>query len=65
MSDSKPRATISLPSDFFFGELRPDYTKPAPPPVPPPLGPLSAFAGSALPPSQSHHPTISSSPASM
>ena len=45
MSDSKPRATISLPSDFFFGELRPDPTKPAPPPVPPPLGPLSAFAG--------------------
>jgi hypothetical protein len=45
MSDSKPRATISLPSDFFFGELRPDYTKPAPTSVPPPLGPLSAFAG--------------------
>ena len=36
MSDSKPRATISLPSDFFFGELRSDPTKPATTPVPPP-----------------------------
>jgi hypothetical protein len=45
MSDSKTRSTIQLPSDFFFGELRPDPTKPAPPAVLPPLGPLSAFAG--------------------
>jgi hypothetical protein len=45
MSDSKSRSTIQLPSDFFFGELRPDVTKPAPPHVTPPLGPLSAFAG--------------------
>lgn len=45
MSDPKSRSTIQLPSDFFFGELRPDHTKPAPPPVPPPLGPLAAFAG--------------------
>jgi hypothetical protein len=45
MSDPKSRATIQLPSDFFFGELRPDPTKPAPPAVPPPLGPLAAFAG--------------------
>ena len=45
MSDQKPRASITLPSDFFFGELRPDHSKPAPPAIPPPLGPLAAFAG--------------------
>jgi hypothetical protein len=45
MSDTKPRASIKLPSDFVFGELRPDHTKPAPPAPPPPLGPLSAFVG--------------------
>jgi hypothetical protein len=45
MSDTKPRATIQLPSDFVFGELRPDHaTAPAPAPAPP-LGPLSAFVG--------------------
>ena len=45
MSDTKPRASIKLPSDFVFGELRPDHAvvpKPAPPP---PLGPLAAFSG--------------------
>ena len=45
MSDTKPRASISLPSDFLFGELRPDHAKPAAPAPPPPLGPLSAFVG--------------------
>ncbi|MGA8441691.1 MAG: heme-binding protein [Candidatus Sulfotelmatobacter sp.] len=45
MSDTEPRASIKLPSDFVFGELRPDHTKPAPPAPPPPLGPLSAFVG--------------------
>ncbi len=45
MSDTKPRASIKLPSDFVFGHLRPDHTKPAPPTPPPPLGPLSAFVG--------------------
>ncbi len=45
MSDTSPRASIKLPSDFVFGQLRPDHTKPAPPTPPPPLGPLSAFVG--------------------
>ena len=45
MSDPKSHATIELPSDFFFGELRPDPSKPAPAAVPPPLGPLAAFTG--------------------
>ena len=45
MSDQKSRATIQLPSDFFFGELRPDHTKPAPVATTPPLGPLAAFSG--------------------
>ena len=45
MSDTRPRASIKLPTDFVFGELRPDHTKPAPPTPPPPLGPLSAFVG--------------------
>lgn len=45
MSDSTSRASIQVPRDFFFGELRPDHTKPAPPAVPSPLGPLAAFAG--------------------
>ncbi|HEV3333894.1 MAG TPA: heme-binding protein [Bryobacteraceae bacterium] len=45
MSDAKPRASIKLPSDFLFGEVRPQY-KVIPPHVPtPPLGPLSAFVG--------------------
>jgi hypothetical protein len=45
MSNLKSRATIQLPGDFFFGELRPDHTKPAPPATAPPLGPLAAFNG--------------------
>jgi hypothetical protein len=45
MSDMKPRASISLPSDFFFGELRADHKVVPPPAVPAPLGPLAAFAG--------------------
>ncbi|MFZ0797975.1 MAG: hypothetical protein WAM98_09335 [Terriglobales bacterium] len=45
MSDTKPRASIKLPSDFVFGQLRPDHTKPTPPAPPTPLGPLSAFVG--------------------
>jgi hypothetical protein len=45
MSDSVSRATIKLPGDFLYGELRPDH-KVVPPPVPPPpLGPLAAFTG--------------------
>jgi hypothetical protein len=44
MSDQKPRASISL-SDFLFGHLRADHTKPGDPAPPPPLGPLSAFVG--------------------
>src|ERR1022692_3795987 len=45
MSDANSRASIKLPSDFLFGELRPDHTAPAKPAPPPPLGPLSAFVG--------------------
>jgi hypothetical protein len=45
MSDSKSRPSIQLPSDFRFGHVRPDHTKPVPPSPPPPLGPLSAFVG--------------------
>ena len=45
MSDSKPRASIILPSDFLFGELRADHKQPPPVAQPPPLGPLSAFVG--------------------
>jgi hypothetical protein len=45
MSDTKPRASIKLPSDFVFGELRPDHAVVGPPTPRPPLGPLSAFAG--------------------
>jgi hypothetical protein len=45
MSDTKPRASITLPSDFVFGELRPDHAVAAKPTPPPPLGPLAAFAG--------------------
>jgi hypothetical protein len=45
MSDPKPRASIGLPIDFIFGEVRPDHkvvglTAPSPP-----LGPLAAFVG--------------------
>jgi len=45
MSDSNPRGSIKLPSDFIFGHLRADHTATAPPPPPPPLGPLAAFVG--------------------
>src|SRR5580704_3266587 len=45
MSDTNPRASIKLPSDFVFGQLRPDHTKPLAPTPPPSLGPLSAFVG--------------------
>jgi hypothetical protein len=45
MGDSKPRASIVLPSDFLFGELRADHKQPPPVTLPPPLGPLAAFVG--------------------
>jgi len=45
MSDPKPRASIQLPSDFLFGELRADHRLPRPVTLPPPLGPLDAFVG--------------------
>jgi hypothetical protein len=45
MSDPKPRASITLPDDFLFGELRADHRQPAPATPPPPLGPLAAFVG--------------------
>src|ERR1700688_2836130 len=45
MSDPKPRASISLPIDFLFGELRADHRHPAPVTLPPALGPLAAFVG--------------------
>src|ERR1017187_4495570 len=45
MSDTTSRGSIKLPSDFRFGHLRPDHKVAAPPPQPPPLGPLAAFVG--------------------
>jgi hypothetical protein len=45
MSDTKPRASISVPSDFVFGELRPNLAAAAATTPPAPLGPLSAFVG--------------------
>jgi hypothetical protein len=45
MSDTNPRASIKLPSDFVFGEVRPRHKVIAPPVPPAPLGPLAAFAG--------------------
>jgi hypothetical protein len=45
MSDTKSRASIRLPLDFLFGDLRPDHKAGAPTAPPPPLGPLSAFVG--------------------
>src|ERR1017187_3095950 len=45
MSDSNPRGSIKLPSDFIFGHLRADHTAKAPPTPPTPLGLLAAFVG--------------------
>ena len=45
MSDTKPRSSISLASDFLFGQLRPDHKVIPPTAPPPPLGPLAAFVG--------------------
>jgi hypothetical protein len=45
MSDPNTRASIHLPDDFLFGELRADHKKVPPASPPPPLGPLSAFVG--------------------
>ena len=45
MSDTNPRASIKLPTDFVFGHLRPDHKAVPVPAPPPPLGPLSAFIG--------------------
>jgi hypothetical protein len=47
MSDPNPRANIGLPSDFIFGEVRPDnrVAALAAAAQPPPLGPLAAFVG--------------------
>jgi hypothetical protein len=45
MSDTNPRASIKLPGDFAFGELRADHTVAPAAVPPPPLGPLSAFVG--------------------
>jgi hypothetical protein len=38
MSDADPRGTITLPSDFHFGHLRPNQTKPE---APAPAGRIS------------------------
>ena len=45
MSDAKPRPSISLASDFLFGQLRPDHKVIPPTAPPPPLGPLAFFVG--------------------
>jgi hypothetical protein len=45
MSGTKPRASINLPGDFLFGELRADHKLVPPVTPPPPLGPLAAFVG--------------------
>jgi hypothetical protein len=42
---ANPRASISLPFDFLFGEVRPNHKVAAPTTPPPSLGPLAAFAG--------------------
>jgi hypothetical protein len=39
------KATISLPSGFVFGEVRPAPRTSGAPPTPPSLGPLAAFTG--------------------
>ena len=45
MSDPNPRASIHLPSDFIFGEVRPHHKDVTPPTPLPPLGPLVHFKG--------------------
>ena len=45
MSDANPRASIKLPGDFLFGEVRPDHKVAGPTAPPAPLGPLAAFVG--------------------
>jgi hypothetical protein len=45
MSDTKSRASINLPSDFRFGEHRPDNMVVPSAAPPPPLGPLAFFVG--------------------
>ena len=45
MSDTNPRASIKLPSDFVFGEVRADHKLPHTVTPAPPLGPLAAFKG--------------------
>jgi hypothetical protein len=45
MSDGNPRASIKLPSDFYFSEVRPRHKDAAAHVPAPPLGPLAAFAG--------------------
>jgi hypothetical protein len=45
MSDPNPRASVQLPSDFLFGEVRPRHKVVVPPTPPAPLGPLAAFVG--------------------
>src|SRR5580704_6416658 len=41
----KSRASIKLPGDFFFREVRPDHRVATGRPPPAPLGPLAAFVG--------------------
>ena len=45
MSDITSRASIKLPSDFRFGELRPDHLAAPTAAAPPSLGPLASFVG--------------------
>jgi hypothetical protein len=45
MSNATPRASIKLPDDFIFGQVRPDHKKVDPTELPAPLGPLAAFVG--------------------
>jgi hypothetical protein len=42
---TKPKATISLPSGFTFGEVLPAPRTSGAPTIPPSLGPLAAFVG--------------------
>jgi hypothetical protein len=45
MSDSTPKVSVNLTGDFVFSSVRPDLKAVTPPALPPPLGPLAAFAG--------------------